>query len=107
MKTVQTRNGPRCVESVDPTEALWAVYKGGKPTYLSVSKDHKGRWSFSVWGANEEEVGLNLEDLLHRASTATPAPRKQSRSNRRIGCACGSRDGFAKDTDCPLCRANY
>lgn len=70
MKTIETKNGTRWIERMEPTDRLWAVFKENKPAYLSVS-EYSGRTSFTVWGRTQLECRNNLSDLTLRLSAVS------------------------------------
>lgn len=75
MKTVETAKGPRCVTTIPARPSLWNVWNKReiRPEYLSCRKDkYTNEWSFSVWGANEDDVRNNV---AHLAKLETEAPR--------------------------------
>jgi hypothetical protein len=88
MKTIQTKRGPRTVQSFPATSEFWAWWRANShPEWVSVSKDGSGKWWVSIWGTDTKETQRNLKYLAR-------LQREESSSNKRE---------IAGSDTCPAC----
>ncbi len=81
----RNRRTPRYVQTVPPSDKLWAIYKVQSPAYLSAYK-FLHNWTFSVWGDTPEECRANVADLIARlADVVVVPPRPVERIRVRRG----------------------
>lgn len=71
-RVVSTRQGQRHVHGFAPSQRFWTAWRkwkdsGGKPEYLSVSKNPRtGEWEAAIWGATPQQVAGYRDDLMRR-----------------------------------------
>lgn len=71
-RVINTQRGQRHVHGFSPSQRFWTAWRkwkdaGGKPEYLSVSKNPRtGDWEASIWGDTPQQVAGYRDDLMRR-----------------------------------------